>query len=99
MRTRREQMPVLLCGSALNLRNAPRPSIVRASLRAARSSLTRSIGVLDSASHALTLYARRALMQTVQNLTSGAWTFRHGAGLDAQVAERMTADLALLPPD
>jgi hypothetical protein len=45
------------------------------------------------------VYARRALMQTVQNLTSGAWTFRHGAGLDAQVAERMTADLALLPPD
>jgi hypothetical protein len=44
------------------------------------------------------VHARRALAQTVQNLTDGAWTFQHGADLDAQVAERMAADLALLPP-
>jgi hypothetical protein len=35
---------------------------------------------------------------TVTNLTSGTWSFGHGATLNAEVAARMNADLALLPP-
>jgi hypothetical protein len=42
--------------------------------------------------------ARRALTQTVQNLHAGVWSFGHGPDVDAGVAERMSADLALLPP-
>lgn len=82
-----------------------------------------AIGVLDSASDALTLLgaamdavdlgpsrvsvllsdetvvqARRALGQTLDNLSSDVWTFHKGAQLDEQVAARMATDLALLPP-
>lgn len=42
--------------------------------------------------------ARRGLTQTVHNLQAGVWSFDHGPEVDAGVAERMTADLALLPP-
>lgn len=44
------------------------------------------------------VHARRALAQTVLNLTTGAWSFGHEAAVDTGVAERMAADLALLPP-
>jgi hypothetical protein len=44
------------------------------------------------------LHTRRALAQTVQNLTVGAWSFGHEPEVDTGVAERMAADLALLPP-
>jgi len=44
------------------------------------------------------VHARRGLDQTVRNLTAGTWSFRHGAAVDTGVAERMAADLALLPP-
>lgn len=44
------------------------------------------------------MLARRGLSRTVQNLTSGRWSFGHGPSVDAGVAERMTADLGLLPP-
>lgn len=44
------------------------------------------------------LYTRRALAQTVQNLNTGTWSFGHGQEVDTGVAERMAADLALLPP-
>ena len=42
--------------------------------------------------------ARRGLVQTVQHLRAGIWSFGHGPDVDSGVAERMTADLALLPP-
>ncbi|MGI5180325.1 hypothetical protein ACQEVZ_28805 [Dactylosporangium sp. CA-152071] len=42
--------------------------------------------------------ARRGLAQTVQNLQAGVWSFDHGPDVDVGVAERMAADLALLPP-
>lgn len=44
------------------------------------------------------VHARRALAQTVLNLTTGAWSFGHETAVDTGVAERMAADLALLPP-
>ncbi|GLZ01570.1 hypothetical protein [Actinoplanes sp. NBRC 103695] len=44
------------------------------------------------------LHTRRSLTKTAQNLTSGKWSFGHGPELDTKVAERMTADLNLLPP-
>ena len=44
------------------------------------------------------VHARRGLDQTVQNLTAGKWSFSHGPTVDTGVAERMAADLALLPP-
>ncbi|MFG2042229.1 hypothetical protein [Dactylosporangium sp. NPDC048998] len=42
--------------------------------------------------------ARRALDQTVQNLQAGVWSFGHEPDIDRGVADRMAADLALLPP-
>lgn len=45
------------------------------------------------------VYARRALTQTIEKLRTGDWSFGHGAKLDAGVAERMTADLGILPRD
>jgi hypothetical protein len=44
------------------------------------------------------VHARRALAQTVLSLTTGAWSFGHETAVDTGVAERMAADLALLPP-
>jgi hypothetical protein len=44
------------------------------------------------------VHTRRGLDQTVQNLTAGRWSFGHGPTVDTGVAERMAADLALLPP-
>lgn len=44
------------------------------------------------------VHARRGLDQTVQNLEAGKWSFGHGSTVDTRVAERMAADLALLPP-
>jgi hypothetical protein len=44
------------------------------------------------------VHTRRALTQTAQNLTAGTWTFGHEERIDTGVAERMAADLALLPP-
>jgi hypothetical protein len=45
------------------------------------------------------VHARRALTQTVHNLNAGKWSFGHEKQIDTGVAERMTADLALLPPE
>jgi hypothetical protein len=45
------------------------------------------------------VYARRALTRTVKNLRNGAWSFGHGAALDADVAKRMTEDLEILPQE
>ncbi|MEV5695874.1 hypothetical protein [Micromonospora globbae] len=45
------------------------------------------------------VYARRALTRTIEKLRIGAWSFGHGAKLDAGVIERMTADLGVLPRD
>jgi len=45
------------------------------------------------------VHARRALTRTVENLRNGAWSFGHGAEIDAGVATRMTADLQMLPQD
>ncbi|MGH3738251.1 MAG: hypothetical protein ACRDT6_21985, partial [Micromonosporaceae bacterium] len=44
------------------------------------------------------VHARRALTQTVHNLTAGIWSFGHEERIDTGVGERMAADLALLPP-
>ncbi len=44
------------------------------------------------------VHARQALTQTVQNLAAGTWSFGHDTDIDTGVAERMAADLALLPP-
>ena len=43
------------------------------------------------------VHTRHSLEQTISNLTSGKWSFDHGASLDAGVAKRMAEDLALLP--
>ncbi|MDT4991382.1 MAG: hypothetical protein QOH97_1274 [Actinoplanes sp.] len=43
------------------------------------------------------VHARNSIEQTISNLTSGKWSFGHGASLDAGVAKRMAQDLALLP--
>lgn len=42
--------------------------------------------------------ARSTLSLTVDNLKSETWTYGNGPELDQDVAERMAADLALLPP-
>ena len=44
------------------------------------------------------VHTRHALTPTVQNLAAGTWSFGHEKGIDSGVAERMAADLALLPP-
>jgi hypothetical protein len=44
------------------------------------------------------VYARRALTETIDNITSRRWTYdKDNADLDDQVVERMRDDLALLP--
>ncbi len=44
------------------------------------------------------VHTRHALTPTVQNVATGTWSFGHEDRLDTGVAERMAADLALLPP-
>jgi hypothetical protein len=44
------------------------------------------------------VHTRHGLGPTVQNLRAGKWSFGHEPEIDTGVADRMAADLALLPP-
>jgi hypothetical protein len=70
-------------------------TIVGAELRASQAVSGRVCVLLSDEAVVST---RRTLVQTIENLTSGEWSYNQPTVDDAMVAARMSADLALLPP-